>query len=166
MNFLRAVKPQVGNSNFFLPRDQEGILQYLLAMLRPLSQYPVLKRRVGFLAFLSIRYQEMCTHMDISVLFFNLLQCKMLRNKFLKYQQRALLLHQRSCITNTINNFLGRSWFLPVTSQIVGSRYRPKMLKSLWQVRSYFYVLRVTHHHLYHRIYLMLPKMLGVNDAS
>ena len=39
MNFPRAAKPRVGNSNFFLPRDEEGIFQYLRAISKLLTLY-------------------------------------------------------------------------------------------------------------------------------
>ena len=61
-----AFRSKQGNGQFPVP-EKQGI-----------GQFPVLSERVGFLAFLRLRNQEMCTHMDISVLFFNLIQCPFL----------------------------------------------------------------------------------------
>ena len=66
-------------------RSKQGIGQFPVSEKQGNGQVPVLSERVGFLAFLSLRNQEMCTHMDISVLFFNLIQCAFLGQELLNF---------------------------------------------------------------------------------
>ena len=54
--------------------EKQGNGQFPVSEKQGIGHFPVLSERVGFLAFLSLRNQEMYTHMDISVLFFNLIQ--------------------------------------------------------------------------------------------
>ena len=56
--------------------EKQGNGQYPVSEKQGIGQFPVFHERVGFLVFLSLRNQEMCTHVDISVLFFKLIQCK------------------------------------------------------------------------------------------